>query len=68
MSSVPRMYNKEQLRLPESLETAVRREPGWSETVASLRGREPGSRGTSTGEESVRAVVNCRVCELATEL
>jgi hypothetical protein len=38
--------------------------------AASLRGREPGSRGTSTGEDTadwedlVRAVMYCRLCEL----
>jgi hypothetical protein len=41
---------------------------------ASLRGRDPRSRGTSTGEDTadqdglVRAIVNCRVCELAIAL
>jgi hypothetical protein len=42
--------------------------------AAIQRGREPGSKGMSTGEDTadwedlVRAVVNCRVCELATAL
>jgi hypothetical protein len=45
--SVPRLYNEEQLSLPESPETTVRRAEGWCED-ASLRGREPGRRGTST--------------------
>jgi hypothetical protein len=31
---------------------AVRRVGGWCEMAASLRGREPGSRGMSTGEDS----------------
>jgi hypothetical protein len=31
----------------QSLETAVRRVRGWCEMAASLRGCEPGSRGTS---------------------
>jgi hypothetical protein len=52
MLSVPRLHNEEQLRLGESLETAVRRAGGWCEMAASLRGREPGSRGTSTGEDT----------------
>jgi hypothetical protein len=46
--SVPRLYNEGQLPLRESPETAVRREGGWCEMAASLRGHEPGSRGTST--------------------
>jgi hypothetical protein len=33
---VPRLYNEEQLRLQESLETAVRRVGGWCETATSL--------------------------------
>jgi hypothetical protein len=37
MWSVPRLYNKEQLRLRERLETAVRRVGGWCEMAASLR-------------------------------
>jgi hypothetical protein len=42
--------------------------------AARLRGREPGSRGTSTGENTADsediayAVVNCRICELAIAL
>jgi hypothetical protein len=65
--SVPKLYNEVQLRLRESAETAVRKVRSWCEMVASLRGREPGRRGTSTGEEdtAVRAVVTCRVCEPA---
>jgi hypothetical protein len=71
--SVSRLYNKGQMPL-ESLETAVRRVGGWCEVAASLRGREPGSRVTSTDEDTaecdniVRAAVNCRVCELAIAL
>jgi hypothetical protein len=74
MWSVPRLYNEEQLRLSRSLETAVRRVGGWCEMAASLRGSEPGSRGTSTCESTehwedlVRAVVNRRVCELTIAL
>jgi hypothetical protein len=34
--SVPRLYNEEQLRLRESLETAVRRVGGWCEMAGSL--------------------------------
>jgi hypothetical protein len=36
MRSVPRLYNEEQLRLQESLETAVKRVGGWCEMGASL--------------------------------
>jgi hypothetical protein len=36
MLSVPRLYNEEQLRVLESLETVVRIVGGWCETVASL--------------------------------
>jgi hypothetical protein len=36
MRSVPRLYNEEQLRLRESLETAVRTVGGWCEMAASL--------------------------------
>jgi hypothetical protein len=46
--AVKRLYNEEQLPLWESPETAVRRVGGWCEMAASLRGREPRSRGTST--------------------
>jgi hypothetical protein len=46
--SVPRLYNEDQLPLRQSLETIVRRVGSWCEMAASLRGREPGSRGTST--------------------
>jgi hypothetical protein len=35
-----------------SLETAVRRVGGWCEMATTLRGREPGIRGTSTGEDT----------------
>jgi hypothetical protein len=45
---VLRLYNEDQLPLRVSLETAVRRVGCWCEMAASLRGREPGSRGTST--------------------
>jgi hypothetical protein len=34
--SVPRLYKEEQLRLRESLETAVRKVGGWCEMAASL--------------------------------
>jgi hypothetical protein len=52
--SVPRLYNENQLQLEESLdlETAVRIVGGWCEMAASLRGRERGSIGTSTGEDT----------------
>jgi hypothetical protein len=46
--SVRRLYNEDQLPLRESLESAVRSVGGWCEMAASLRGREPGNRGTST--------------------
>jgi hypothetical protein len=36
MRSVPMLYNEEQLRLQESLETAVRRVGGWCEMATSL--------------------------------
>jgi hypothetical protein len=36
MRSVPRLYNEEQLRLRERLETAVRLVGGWCEMDASL--------------------------------
>jgi hypothetical protein len=42
------LYKEGQLPLRERLETAVRRVGGWCEMAASLRGREPGGRGTST--------------------
>jgi hypothetical protein len=51
VQSVLKLYNEEQLRLQENLETAVRRVGGLCEMAASLRGHEPGSRGTSTGED-----------------
>jgi hypothetical protein len=35
--SVPRLYSEEQVRLRDSLETAVRRVGGWCEMAASLR-------------------------------
>jgi hypothetical protein len=54
------------LPLDESHKKAVRRVGGWCEMAASLRGREPGSRGTSTGEDT--ADVLCRVCELTIAL
>jgi hypothetical protein len=74
------LYNKEQLRLWESLETAVRRVEVSCETFAGQEGRENGIYGdrsryqattgedTADWEELVRAVVNCRVCELAIAL
>jgi hypothetical protein len=43
-----RIYDENHLSLRDCLETAGRRVGGWSEMVASLRGREPGRRGTST--------------------
>jgi hypothetical protein len=45
--SMPRLYNEDQLPLRDSLETAVRKVGGWCKMAASLRGREPGSRGMS---------------------
>jgi hypothetical protein len=48
--SLPGLYNEDQLQLRVSLETAVRRVGGLCEMAASLREREPGSRGTSTIE------------------
>jgi hypothetical protein len=36
MQSVPGLYNEKQLRLRESLETAVSRRGGWCEMAASL--------------------------------
>jgi hypothetical protein len=36
MRSMPGLYNKERLRLRESLETAVRRVEDWCEMAASL--------------------------------
>jgi hypothetical protein len=52
MRSVLRLYNEGKLRLRDGLQAAVRRVVGWCEMVASLRGREPGRRGTSTGEDT----------------
>jgi hypothetical protein len=46
--SVPWLYNEDQLKLRESLKMAVRKGGDWCEIAASLRGRESGSRGTST--------------------
>jgi hypothetical protein len=46
------LYNEDQLPFHRSLGTAVRRVGGWCEMAASLRGREPRSRGTSTGEDT----------------
>jgi hypothetical protein len=46
--SLPGLYNQLQLQVRDILET--RRVGGWRETVASLRGRVPGSRETSTVE------------------
>jgi hypothetical protein len=46
--SVARLYKEDQLPLRESPETVVRRVGGWCELAASLRGRDPGSRGIST--------------------
>jgi hypothetical protein len=46
--SVPRLYNEDQLPLQNSLDMAVRTVGGWCVMATSLRGREPGSEGTST--------------------
>jgi hypothetical protein len=60
MRSVPKLYNEQQLRLRESPETEVRKVGGWCEMASSLRGREPGGRGTSTGEDSrMRRLTKC---------
>jgi hypothetical protein len=50
--SVPMLYNLDQLPLQGSLETPVRRVGDWYEMAASLRGHKPGSRETSTGEDT----------------
>jgi hypothetical protein len=50
--ALPRLYNEDKLPLQGSLEMAVRSVGGWCEMAASLRGREPGSRGMSTGEDT----------------
>jgi hypothetical protein len=50
--SVPRSYKDSQLPLQRSLETTVRGVGTWCEMAASLRKREPGSRGTSTDENT----------------
>jgi hypothetical protein len=50
--SVPRLYNEDQLPLQGCLETVIRRVGAWCEMAASLRGREPESWGTSTGENT----------------
>jgi hypothetical protein len=42
------LYKEDQMPLRGSHETAVRRVGDWSEMAASLRGIEPGSRGTYT--------------------
>jgi hypothetical protein len=49
--SVPSLYNDDQLRLRNSLETAVRRVGGWCEMVASLRGWSPGTEDRSPLED-----------------
>jgi hypothetical protein len=46
--SVPRLYNEGLQSLQEGPETPVRRAGGWCEMAASLGGREPCSRKTST--------------------
>jgi hypothetical protein len=81
--SLPRLYNEQQLPLQESRETAVRRVGVSCETVASWQGRDHGGSGsygvgsryqaitcedTADWEDLVRAVGNCRVCELAITL
>jgi hypothetical protein len=71
---VLRLYNKHQLPLQGSLQIAIRRVGSWREMATSLQGHDPRSRGTFTGEDTadledlVCAVVNCRVCKLATVL
>jgi hypothetical protein len=55
MLSVPSLYNEDQLPLRESSENAVRRVAGSGEMAASLRGREPGSRGMTTIGRSYQA-------------
>jgi hypothetical protein len=75
--SVPRLYNDEQLRWRESLETAVGRVAVHCEVVAGQWAREDGSWGsygirrrpqattsedTADWEDFVHAVVNCRTC------
>jgi hypothetical protein len=47
----PGLYKEDQLSLRESLETATRKVGCWCEMAASLPGREPGSRVTSTDED-----------------
>jgi hypothetical protein len=69
--SVPKLYNEDQLRLPESLQMAVRI-VCWCEIAGSLQGREHGSRGhrwdlspgtagedTADWEDLVSAALNC---------
>jgi hypothetical protein len=46
--SVPRLRIEDKLPLRDSLETAVRKVEVWFEMVPSLRGCEPGNRGTSS--------------------
>jgi hypothetical protein len=53
--SVPRLYDEGQLPLRRSLETEVRRVEGSCEMAASLRGREPGNRGSSTVQRCYQA-------------
>jgi hypothetical protein len=58
--SVPRLYTEYQLPLQGSRETAVRREGSWCHMNTRLRGREPGSKGTSTGEDTAdRRISTC---------
>jgi hypothetical protein len=48
VQSVPRLHNKDQLPLRESLEMALRRVGGSCEMATSLQGHEPGNGGLST--------------------
>jgi hypothetical protein len=50
--TVEAVFSVRSVPLQRSLETAVRRGGGWCEMAASLRGREPRSRGASTGEDT----------------
>jgi hypothetical protein len=67
--SVPELYEEKQVRLRESLEMAAGRARGWWDVAASLLGRELGSIGTFTGEDTaLRRLGTCRVCELVMAL
>jgi hypothetical protein len=60
--SVPRLHNEEQLRLQESLETAVRRVGDWCEMVTSNWSNElvvresPGSKDVNTDAQEATAL------------